>query len=146
MTWLNILGGGAALVALVGAVYGALRYLDHRIDKRIQDESFMRKLATALRPAVIFDENGSILIDQGAVELIENIEVRHDPGTRLPTEIVVSPRRHLVHAPFIQPMESELFDVTPSRGRRFVWSLRLEYRMTDDAFDGRRRFRMEIIP
>ena len=150
MDWKNFFKGGltivGAIIAVAAAIYGGLHYIDQRIETRISDESFVRRLANTMRPTVIFDERGSILIDQGAMELLENIEVKHDNTTKLPKEIVVFPKRHLAYAPFIQALEPELFTISAARGPRFVWVFRLDYSAWNPEAEGKRRFRMEIIP
>ena len=95
---------------------------------------------------VIFDENGSILLDHGAMEVLEKIDViRPAGGGNVPEKIVIQPKRHLAHAPILQTLENELINVEATRGKGYEWQYRLEYMMYDDVFTGKRRFRLEIL-
>ncbi len=53
---------GAAVITVIAALYGVLFFIDKRIENRIRDDAFLRKLASALRPSGIFDHKGSVLI------------------------------------------------------------------------------------
>lgn len=146
MDWLKILEAIIGIITIIGAIYGAIHFIDKRIERKLQDDSFVRKVAASLRPAVVFDEHGSILIDQGGMEIIDTIEVKHDEGSKLPLKIIVSPKHYLAHPPFIFPLTNEMIDFKSSRGQRFVWIYELDYIMDNDDYEGKRRFRMEIIP
>ncbi len=146
MDWLKILEAIIVILTISGAIYGAMQFIDKRIEKKLQDDSFVRKVAAYLRPAVVFDERGSIVIDQGGMEIIDSIEIKHDEGSSLPLTIIVNPKRYLAHPPFIFPLDNEMVDFKSSRGERFIWTYDLDYKMTNDDYDGKRRFRMEIIP
>jgi hypothetical protein len=61
------------IIGIIGAIYGAMQFIDKRIEKKLQDDSFVRRVAASLRPAIVFDEHGSIIIDQGGMEIIDSI-------------------------------------------------------------------------
>ena len=135
----------AALLGTVAGVYAFTAFIDWRIDKRVADAEFLRKLANSVRPGVIFDENSSILVDQGGMKLIDALSVEVDPKDRLPSKITLVPKEHLAHAPLIQTLEVEAIDFTVTRGKGLSWIFELDYLMSNDQFDGRRRFRIEIL-
>ena len=140
---LEVIGG---IITIIVAIYGAMQFIDKRIEKKLQDDSFVRKVAASLRPTVVFDERGSIIIDQGGMEIIDAIEIKHEEGPGHPLKIIVKPKRYLAHPPFISPLDNEMIDFKPARGERFIWTYDLDYIMTNEEYDGKRRFRMEIIP
>jgi hypothetical protein len=143
LTALEVIVG---IFTIIAEIYGAMQFIDKRIEKKLQDDSFVRKVAASLRPAVVFDEHGSIIIDQGGMEIIDSIEIKHSEGSNLPSKIIVNPKRHLAHPPFIFSLENEMIDFKSFRGDRFIWNYELNYIVFNDDYDGKRRFRMEIIP
>jgi hypothetical protein len=143
--WSQVLEIGGGVVTIVAAIYGAIRFIDWRIDRKIHEEPFLRRISASLRPIVIFDENGSILLDQGGMDVLERIEVSRPEGHNVPEQIVIYPRRHLAHAPILQTLENELINVVASRGQGFQWRYQLEYQMYDHVFTGKRRFRLEVL-
>lgn len=146
MEWTELLEVAGTIVTVVAAIYGVTRFIDWRIKRKLYDEPFLRKIAASLRPMVIFDENGSILLDHGAMEVLENIDVvRPAEGGNVPEEIIIQPNRHLNHAPILQTLENELIEVEYTRGKGYEWHYRLEYIMYDNVFTGKRRFRLEIL-
>lgn len=135
----------AALVAVVGALYGALVFVDKRIAAKIRDDSFVRELAGALRPAVIFDNAGSVLVDQGGMRYIEDIEVSADEAQPpYPGKITLRLRRHLAYAPLLVPLEGDVVSITSARGKKHDWVYTLDYLMTDDERKSL-TYRVEII-
>ncbi|MCX4188148.1 hypothetical protein [Methylophaga sp. OBS4] len=145
MEWMQALEGAVALVTIIAAIYGAFQFIDWRIGKKIHEESFLRKISASLRPMVIFDENGSILLDQGGMEVIEKIEVSRPEGKNVPERITIFPKKHLSHAPILQTLENELINVETTRGKGYEWAYRLEYQMYENVFTGKRRFRLEVL-
>ena len=145
LTWPIVLEVSVGVATIVAAVYGFTSFIDSRIEKKIHDDSVIRKLASVVRPSIIFDENSSVLVDQGALELLESVTVQKDEGSKLPKTITVIPKRHLAHPPLIQTLEVEAIDFGSSRGPGLSWVFTLDYIMCHDDFDGRRRFRLEIL-
>lgn len=142
----QILEVAVAIVTIVAAIYGVIHYIDWRIERKIHEEPFLRKISTSLRPLVIFDENSSILLDQGAMDVIGKIEVfSSTEGDKLPAQIVVHPKRHLTHVPLLQTLENELIGIVVSRGKVYEWQYQLEYQMWNDYYSGKRRFRLEVF-
>jgi hypothetical protein len=144
MDFVQLLEVAGTIATIVAAIYGFIRFIDWRIERKIHEEPFLRKISSSLRPLVIFDENSSILFDQGAMNMIEKIEVSHSSEDSLPSEIFIYPKRHLAHAPLLQTLENEFIEITSSRGKGYEWRYTLDYNMTNDI-NGKRRFRLEIL-
>ena len=135
---------GAAVITVVAAFYGVLLFIDKRIENRIRDDGFLRKLASALRPSVIFDHKGAILVDQGAMHFIESIDVEPDKNDLYPKQIVVHSKQHLSYAPLLMPLDSDMANISTSRGKKYDWVYTLDYFMTNSERE-ELRYRLEII-
>jgi hypothetical protein len=135
---------GVAVITVIAALYGVLFFIDKRIENRIRDDAFLRKLASALRPSVIFDHKESVLIDQGAMRFIEAIDVELDEQGPYPKRIVIHPTKHLTYAPLLTPLESDLANISTSRGKKHDWVYTVDYFMTSEERE-MLRYRLEII-
>lgn len=144
MDWKIALEIAAACITVITALYGVVFFVDKRIDSRLRDDAYLRKIASVLRPTVIFDHKGSILIDQGAMAFIQSIEV--EPSTHLPypKRIIVSPNKHLAQAPLLTLLDSDMANVEVSRGTKFDWFFTLDYFMTNSAREIL-KYRIEIM-
>lgn len=120
------------IAALVSIVYGSMLFIDSRIEHATNDEQFIRRVSSHVRPYIIFDVDSSILVDGGAMQYLEGIQVEH--GTRdvatpngkiaTPTlKIVVTPTRHLAYAPLIEKLGGGRLIHTPNpkRGAGHQW-------------------------
>jgi hypothetical protein len=84
----QLVGVAGTIATIVAAIYGVIRFIDWRIERKIHEEPFLRKISASLGPLVLFDENGSILLDQGAMDVIGKIEVlRPTGGGNVPAEV-----------------------------------------------------------
>jgi len=71
----SILAIVASLVASASVIYGCILFIDSRIEHATNDEQFIRRVSSHVRPYVIFDVNSSILVDGGAMQYLETLEV-----------------------------------------------------------------------
>jgi hypothetical protein len=130
-------------------LFSLYKVFDYLIEKKISDESFLKKVASRVRPSVIFDHKGSILIDQGGMAYLDNIEVtcpEREDRALFPEKIVVRPLRHLDHAPILTTLESDGFNQEATRGPKHDWIYTLDYFMlTEGESRTTTRFRLEII-
>lgn len=112
-----------AMAAIIGTIYGFVVFIDGRINKAIHDEEFMREIASRVRPYVIFDDSNSILVDGGAMALLEEIKVTgRKPGSVEPTDvsIVITPKKYLGIAPLLELLDGEAY-IEATRGEGFEW-------------------------
>src|SRR6059036_3515008 len=84
-----VVTGLITLLGVVGAIVGFNAYVDHKIDAKMSDPTFIRTIASQVRPAVIFDSNGSILADLGGMQYFESITVSFPAIEKQPGEIVL---------------------------------------------------------
>src|SRR2546426_2701501 len=116
-----IIGTLLTLVAVVGGIMGFNAYLDRKIDARMSDSAFIRQVASQVRPALIFDSNGSILADLGAMQYFDEITVKFTDVENKPGEIVLKPKMLLTYPPDISGMGGIQISPVAHRGPGFVW-------------------------
>lgn len=132
------------IVLTLAALYGIYSYVDWRIEKKINNPEFIRKISSNIRPSVIFDSKESIEIDLGAMQYIEKIKVVPSTDPRFPKKIIVSPKEYLAHAPFLNSLDRVGFDVQVERGKRYDWVYNLDVSQWPDKID-KSRFRLEVL-
>ena len=143
-----IIKGILLIAAFAGVIYGCIRFIDSRIERIVNDEHFIRKVASHIRPFVIFDEKESILVDGGAMQYIENIEIVFNEDNKI-TETIITPKVHLPIAPILESLDEE-FAITSKRGKKFQWIYEMgsidTMALESSAIrSGINRFRIEII-
>lgn len=121
------------IIALMVTIYIQTNSsIDKKIDLKLKNPEFIQMVAREVKlPFVIFDNKGSVLVDQGAMRFIEAIDVELDKGKVYPVRIVIHPKQHLSYAPLLAPLESDLANISASRGNKYDWVYTLDYFMTN---------------
>jgi hypothetical protein len=89
------------VVYILTLLVGFHFYVDSRVTSKLNNDEFIKKIAEKLRPAVIFDQNETILSNMGALAHIENITVKGVVAklsvgeVKRPTEIIISSKEFL---------------------------------------------------
>lgn len=139
--------GVLKFLTAIGLIIAIVLSINELIDRRIENEQFIRKVSSHIRPYVIFDINESILVDGGAMQALEQIkvEIGTEKGT-IPVKIVVTPTRHLAYPPLIEKLGAGRFIHTPNpkRGTGHQWIYEFEVVHWDDDKTPV-RFRLEIL-
>lgn len=152
VTWSVFIGiGGFIAVALL--FYEGLHWAEGRVDqiveRKLTDETILRKIAAQSRPAMIFDANESIIADIGAAQFVrENgIKVIEKDAEGWPKRIRVDFIRHFANAPVLTAMY-DTARVTPGRakGFMFAWEFEVEPFIQYDADASKRVYRLELLP
>ena len=109
-----------AAVATLIAVFAILNSsIEKKIKNKLNDPRFIRKVAEMVRlPFVIFDEDESIVIDTGAMNYIERIEVKKDRPHEV-SEIIVSPKKYMLAPPILESLDTEIEFHEPTRSHKF---------------------------
>ena len=141
---IDIIKAMVGLALTLTALYGVYGYIDWRIEKKINDPEFIRKIASNVRPSVVFNSNESIEIDLGAMQFIEKIDVIPSKDPRFPERIVVSPKGYLAHAPFLTTLDETEFAIMVERGKKFDWVYHLDISSHLENLK-KTRFRLEIV-
>ncbi len=120
--------------------------IDKKIIEKLKDPAFIQLVAKEVKlPFVIFDNKGSVLVDQGAMRFIENIDVEIDKKEHpYPSQITIHPKQHLSYAPLLMPLDSDLANISTSRGKKYDWVYKLDYFMTNNERKTL-RYRLELI-
>ena len=134
------------IVFLFVTYHGFNYYLDVRIESKINDADFLKKLAKSIRPSLVFDVNGSIIADMGAAPYISDISVSKKENVDF--EIIVTPIEHLDVEPILESLDRD-FTIKAIRGQKFEWIFQLKgikrLAMVDSAKYEKQRFRLELI-
>lgn len=141
------------IITILGVSFGLLLYLDNRVKSTMNDEQFIKKVASHVRPYVIFDANETIHVDGGAMQYLEKIEVKQvvrkgKAGSRSGLDIIITPKSHLAYAPALETITPTMFYVTHKRGSRHQWIYELTPGWTVTGPDDKEetdRFRLEIL-
>ena len=121
----NILKVISSVIGILVIIFGVISYIDLRIDQKVNNPEFIEKIASNVRPSVIFDSQESIEIDMGAMQHIENIKVTPSGDSRFPKEITISPKKYLAHAPFLSSLDEVEFQMKVVRGKKYDWVYQL---------------------
>ena len=131
------------LVTLAGVIYGAVKFIDSRIDAKINDPSTVRRIALVARPEMILDEEGRVLIDRGAMDYIADFKVAKNPKEPIIDTITITPRRYMANPPLVTAVNTAFLQTKEQRGQKLDWIIKLEYNSWSDP--GPNRVRIEII-
>lgn len=143
-SYVEIVKAIVAILLMLGSLYAVYSYIDWRIDQKINSPEFIQKIASNVRPSVVFDSQESIEIDLGAMQLIENIKVTPSDDSRFPKEITISPKKYLAHAPFLSSLDKVEFHMQVERGKKYDWVYHLVLSSHPDYIK-KTRFRLEIL-
>ena len=142
-----------AIYALVGTViflfvsyHGLNNYIDRRIDNKINNSDFLHELARHVRPSLVFNDNGSIIADMGAVQYI--IDIKVSKGDKNSILIIISPNEYLGVEPILESLDAE-YSIHAKRGPKFDWIFNLyaiqQLVMESSPDRDNERFRLELI-
>ncbi len=141
-----IIGTFLTLGTVVAVIMGFDAYLDHKIDAKMSDPVFIREVASHVRPALIFDSNGSILADLGAMQYLDKITVNFPDIESKPGEIVLKPKVLPTYPPDISGIGGIQISPVARRGPGFTWYYKVdEILMMKEKMPRPFRFRLEVI-
>lgn len=140
----------AVIIAIIGGFYIVGLHIDSRIKHIVNDEQFIKKVSSHVRPFVIFDENETIYVEGGAMQYLEKIEVEQTVGEKgdlQSLKIIITPRSHLVYAPLLEIHSLITFYVTNRRGigHQWVYELTPLFEVSGPNTTEVHRFRLEIL-
>ena len=137
------------VIGVIGGIYGLRSYIIGVVEDRMKEPEFVQRVAEEIeKPTVIFDQNGSILVDGGAMKYVKSIKVNMGDDNEI-ERIVVSPHQHLQVAPLLESLDIN-FCIEAKRGEKFDWVYTLgsirRFALMDSADPpAQKRFRLEII-
>ena len=146
----NIAAFIVIVAAVTGSIYGLQIYIAQQVERKVSDNDFITRVAERVRPFVIFDEKGIILLDKGAMKHLDNIHIELT-SKLAPKKIVVSGKEYLANAPVFECLDTYITFV-PKRGKKFDWiyeAVEWEFKGVKIPFDFgipvKWRFRLEIV-
>lgn len=115
--------------AIIGTFVGIMAFLfvvfielnssfEKKIVTKLKDPIFLRKMANEVRlPFVIFDEDNSVIVDTGAMAIIDKIALLKEDGKNL-SEIVITPKKFLAVPPILESFDPKIEFQDPIRGNQ----------------------------
>lgn len=133
------------VAALIAAIYGFGVYVDSRVERLVHDEAFLKRLSVSVRPSCIFDQKGSIVVEMGAMDYIDSIDVTADPNGDFPSTITVHPKHYMAHAPLLSTVDPFVMTVSAERGAKFDWVYTVSYVHVGEHPAVTIRYRLEVL-
>ena len=103
------------------AFFALDQYLDEKIENKITDDSYISELSKTLRPFLVFNNEGIILYDHGALNFVDSIHVKHTSGNWADT-IYIYTKSLLQEAPLLQFIGAYLYSYEAKRTSNFCWA------------------------
>lgn len=151
MKWKDAFKIVVAIITVLIGVYALNNHIENIVERKINDPEFANKISEKVkRPIVIFDQNGSILVNNGAMKFIDDIKVLSNDQNKQPEKIIVSPNIHLNTSPVLESLDDD-FVIVSNRGNKFDWIYELgsiNHLVLESSSKPKKikRFRLEIIP
>jgi hypothetical protein len=119
-TILTIIGVMIAASVLMFTIYINLdSKIDKKVEEKFKDPVFINKLAEEIKfPFVIFDEDNSVVVDTGAMSIIEKITINKKDGKQI-SDIIITPKKYLAIAPILESLDPDIAFLDPIRGNKF---------------------------
>ncbi len=127
-------------------------YIDSRVNKSITSPNFIGKVRHNIKPTAIFNSDGSVIANMGAMGYISDIKVEkakyktYDKIFKI--KIIVSPKEFLNVAPMLESLDGT-YRINSKRGNRYDWIYMLEpivlLSVEESAQTSEDRFRIEIL-
>ena len=135
----------SVMFGMVAALYAGISFIDNRIENKINNPGYIKKIVSSVRPAIIFDSKGSIVNDLGGMEYVDKIEViPHDGNAPIPKKVILTPKMYLATPPILTSIDSAQYLISAKRGKNIDWEYEFEIRGSNTGTDYL-RFRLEII-
>lgn len=123
--WPYVFGFVAIISLIVTIVLIMQSNIDKKIDDKLNDPKFIKKLANEARlPFLIFDEKNKILADYGAYQYLEKISILNNEKNEL-IEIRISPKHFMNIAPIIECINGRLVFREPERIDEIDWLIKI---------------------
>lgn len=145
-TFSNAVALSFGIIVTVGALFGLDQFLDYKIDRALQNPDYIHRIASKIRPSLVFDSKGSILADLGGESIISDIQFAYDEKfPTYPTSILITPNTYLQQAPLLTAADDNEYDIRVSRGHLRTWQYSVIPMKYIDRNGELPRFRLEIL-
>jgi hypothetical protein len=115
-----IISAIVGILALIVTVFLQLNgSINEKIESKLKDPEFISKVADEVKlPFVIFDENNSIIVDTGAMNIIDKISINKANHKDI-SEIIITPKKYLAIAPILESLDPKIEFQDPIKGNKF---------------------------
>jgi len=121
----SIIKPALGIIALLITLFTIDYYINIKINTAIQSEETIKKIQSRLSPSLIFDQNGSVLSDQGAYQFIEDIKVELDQQKFVKNITIIPKKPNL--CPIITPLDNTVsYAINTVRGNKLDIIFELE--------------------
>ena len=117
-----VLGLVGVIATILALFITADSYLDSKIEQKITDTAYIKKLSNQLRPFLIFNDQGVVTFDHGAYEKIKNIDVNLKNKN-----IIIETTEYLQNAPFIIKFGADTYSFEVERIGSKKWRYNMLY-------------------
>lgn len=128
-------------LGIIASLYACVKFIDSRILKKLDDPNFVKDIAQQLRPYLIFNEKGEIIVERGAMNFIKSIDISMED--ELPKSIILTLKKHKATAPILLSLDNDMCTIKERRGTRYDWVYDIEYHGWNQKDE--RRFNVEIV-
>lgn len=140
------------LAGILIAFFAIVGIIDWRVKSVVESEEYIGRIARNVRPYVIFDEKGSILVEGGAMQYLVaaerkpmEVKVLEERGGKFQKlQITVRPNEYLANPPLVQALSSHEGLMLPNRGQGYEWIYDFDVAGYIGG-DNQVRFRLEIM-
>jgi len=144
------LGLLATLFGIVGGFFILIQVVDWRIKTTVYNEEFVRKVASHVRPYMIIDPKGTVLVEGGAKQYLQRLPLITNDGKKYPRYyIVLTPKNFLALPPLIEIMSPFGGGVKSERGSGLDWNYEVyiggSFTDNENEIEPVLKFRIEII-
>lgn len=148
----TIIGGTATIIVAMFTIFSYYNSsIEKRIDSKLNDPTFLRKVADEVRfPFVIFDEDKSVIVHANTMKHINKIEIYKEERQEV-SRIVITPNQYMAIPPVLESLNAQMEFEDPVRGEGFAFVYK-RVEMQDvwantyaSGKPPKRRFRLQII-
>lgn len=104
-------------------------YINNKIDKKLHDEAYLKRVSKSLRPFLIFNQYGNFLYDHGASQYIDSLVV-FPPILKLETNEVfvigVFPKDYLAFQPLLENLSAIEMVIKPNQIENKSWAYKVQ--------------------
>lgn len=142
-----------AITAIVMVAFKIRKYIEDRVEEALSKDEVIQKISLLVKPDMIFNEHGAIVVDRGASAFIQDKGIRfvYDNSSSFdkeaPSEIHISFIKHLKTPPLLTTLNPDIAFIKTKRGEAHSWIYMLNFSMvsTDDDPAFSRQYRLEIF-
>ena len=119
----------AIIVAVLGFV-GIPSWIESVVEEKLDDPERVSLLASKIRPELFLNYQGSVTLDRGALDYIEDIEIEwtEEEGEEQKeiSKLIITPKEYMGNAPLVTSTNGSVYDLRTERGSFKEWIIIFE--------------------